>query len=95
MSAGRLRAGVGNTGYTRRVKIAVSLPDELFERAELAAERLGVNRSQLYARALEQFLLATGEDPVTAKLDALADELPAASGAALARRLIDSGGWEW
>lgn len=77
------------------MKIAISLSDKLFERAELAAERLGVNRSQLYARALEHFLLAHGEDPVTARLDALAEEVPAAAGAVAGRHLIDTGAWEW
>ena len=36
------------------------------------AARLGFNRSQLYARALEAFLFDQGEDPVTAKLDEIA-----------------------
>lgn len=79
------------------MKIAVSLPDELYRRADAAAEQLGLNRSQLYARALEQFLVSQGDDPVTATLDELADELaarPRAAGDA-GRRLIDSGHWEW
>ncbi|MGQ0632154.1 MAG: ChpI protein [Sporichthyaceae bacterium] len=77
------------------MKIAISLPDDLFTRAELAAERLGFNRSQLYARALEDFLIAQGADPVTARLDALAEELPQVDGSAAGRALIESGGWEW
>lgn len=77
------------------MKIAVSVPDELFERADDVAARLGLSRSQVYARALEQFLEAHGDDPVTAKLDELADEFEPAVGAAAARRLIESGQWEW
>lgn len=86
---------MGYTGYTWAVKIAVSLPDDLFARAELAAEQLGLNRSQLYARALEELLLGIGDDPVTARLDALADELPSAAGTTAGRWLIDAGAWEW
>jgi len=81
------------------VKIAVSVPDALHERAEEFAARLGMKRSQLYARAVEEFLLAHDEDAVTAALDALADEV-SSSGAegsdrAAGRALIDNGDWEW
>lgn len=37
-------------------KTAVSLPDELFERAAEFAERRGLSRSRLYAMALEELL---------------------------------------
>src|SRR5277367_3591540 len=40
-----------NSGYTVDMKTAVSLPDELFRRAEAIAHRLRVSRSQLYSRA--------------------------------------------
>lgn len=77
------------------MKVAVSLPTPLFEQAETSASRLGLNRSQLYARALEEFLLRQGGDPITARLDALADELGAGNGRHAGRRLIDAGDWEW
>ncbi len=77
------------------MKVAVSLPDELFARADEIASRLGLNRSQLYARALEEFLHAQGGDPVTAKLDELAGELDTGAGFGVGRRLIDTGAWEW
>ncbi len=85
------------TGYTQDMKIAISLPDELHQRADAVAARMGLNRSQLYARALEQFLQAKGEDPVTVALDALADALAGhvPSGADAGRKLIDDGRWEW
>lgn len=87
----------GYTGYTDGVKIAISLSDELYEDADRLARELGMNRSQLYARALEEFLAARREDEVTARLNELADELASAGadGAAIARRLIDGGQWEW
>jgi metal-responsive CopG/Arc/MetJ family transcriptional regulator len=77
------------------VKIAVSLPDELFDEAEQAAARLGLNRSQFYAQAIRLRLRELGPDPVTAKLDELADATASGLGASAARRLIDQGAWEW
>lgn len=91
---------MGITGYTRPVKTAISLPDSLYERAERAAQRLGRTRSALYAEALEAYLDATEEtDEVTAALDELFADAHAdasrAPGAAVGRRLIDSGQWDW
>lgn len=96
---GRPATPAGSTSYTLVVKIAVSVPDALFERAEEFAARLGLKRSQLYARAVEEFLLAHDEDAVTAALDALADEAKSSeaeeSGRAVGRALIGGGDWEW
>lgn len=79
------------------MKVAISIPDELHARADEAAARLGLNRSQLYARSVEEFLAANGEDPVTAALDALADDPhgAASAGVAAGRALIDARRWEW
>jgi len=81
------------------VKVAVSVPDALHVRAEEVAARLGLKRSQLYARAVEEFLLAHDEDVVTAALDALAGEAASSgagrSGRTVGQGLIDSGDWEW
>ncbi|HLI35760.1 MAG TPA: hypothetical protein VKV80_00235 [Streptosporangiaceae bacterium] len=77
------------------MKVAVSLPAELFKRADESAARLGLNRSQFYARAIEEFLRSLGDDPVTARLDELADEMGPDHGATAGRRLVDTGAWEW
>jgi metal-responsive CopG/Arc/MetJ family transcriptional regulator len=79
------------------MKIAVSVPDELFERADELAGRLGVSRSQVYARALEEYLASHDDehDPVTAKLNELAEQFEPVLTPAAARRLVDSGQWEW
>ena len=53
------------------VKTAVSLPDELFEQAEQLADRLGIPRSRLYARALTEYLERHRHDGVTEALDAV------------------------
>ena len=38
------------------MKTAISLPDETFARVEVAAHRLGVSRSEFFARAAERWL---------------------------------------
>ncbi len=83
------------------MKIAVSIPDELFYRAENAARREGLSRSGLYSRALAVFLATEAEptdDPVITKLNEMADlingiELPPSD--VVAREFVDSGTWEW
>jgi len=38
------------------MKVAVSIPEDLFDSAESLGKRLGVSRSRLYATALAEFL---------------------------------------
>lgn len=51
------------------VKVAISVPDALFEAGEEAAQRRGISRSRLYAEALKAYLLDLSDDEVTAQLD--------------------------
>jgi metal-responsive CopG/Arc/MetJ family transcriptional regulator len=51
------------------MKTAVSLPDELFKRAEAAARRRRVSRSQLYATALAEFLNREQRQAITDRLN--------------------------
>jgi metal-responsive CopG/Arc/MetJ family transcriptional regulator len=53
------------------MKIALSIPDELFESAETLGKRLGVSRSRLYATALADFVAKHQSRKVTARLDAV------------------------
>ena len=53
------------------MKTAISLPDRTFVRADAVARRLGISRSELYARALDAFLGPPTDDEVTAALDAV------------------------
>ena len=57
------------------MKTAVSLPDAVFRRAERLAKRLRVTRSELYSRALQEYVARHAPDAVTAALDRLHDEL--------------------
>jgi len=77
------------------MKVAISIADNLFAEAEQVAARLGLNRSQLYAQAIQRFLKSQDPDPVTAKLDELAGEFGSGAGAGAGRRLIERGAWEW
>ncbi len=61
--------------YTEGMKTAVSLPDDLFERAEALALRLGKSRSQVYREALAEYLFRREPQSVTAALDAVVDDV--------------------
>ena len=56
-------------GYTSGMKTAVSIPDDVFEDAERLASRLHTSRSQLYARALAEFVARHDDDEVTSRMD--------------------------
>lgn len=53
------------------MKVAVSLPDPVFDAAERLAEQLNVPRSRLYAEALAEYLGAHGAVVVKQQLDAV------------------------
>jgi metal-responsive CopG/Arc/MetJ family transcriptional regulator len=53
------------------MKTAISVPDDLFRQAEEAARRLGVSRSELYAKAIAEFLRQRDEDAITERLNAI------------------------
>ncbi len=59
------------------MKTAISVPDETFRRVEDAARRLGVSRSEFFARAAERWLDDLDEDHVTDAINAaVAGEAP-------------------
>jgi metal-responsive CopG/Arc/MetJ family transcriptional regulator len=53
------------------MKIAVSIPDDLFESSETLSKRLHLSRSRLYATALAEFLAKHRGSKLTERLDAL------------------------
>jgi len=59
------------------MKTAISLPDDLFRQAELAARRLKISRSQLYATAITEFLDRRRTSKVTERLNQIYAEEPA------------------
>ena len=79
------------------MKTAISIPDRIFRSAELAARRLKVSRSQLYAAAVAEYVARRKGAGVTEKLnevyaDAGASTLDPAFAAAQFRVL---GGERW
>jgi antitoxin MazE6 len=61
---GRLTA-TPERGNTAGMKVAVSIPDEVFAETEDLAKRLGTSRSEIYSRALSEFLGRHTPDRVT------------------------------
>ena len=70
------------------MKTAVSLPEDLFRKADKVAGELGIPRSRLFATALEQFLANHRQQAVTERLDAVYGDLPPGS-----RRTPWTRGW--
>jgi len=51
------------------MKTAISIPDSIFSAAEKLAHRLGISRSELYAKAVAEYIQEHRNDKVTKKLD--------------------------
>jgi len=84
-------------GYTLATKMAISLPDALFESAEFLAHSLGVSRSVLFATAVAEFIAQHDQTLVTGRLNAVyadaAAEQPDLSLAALQARSLPREQW--
>jgi metal-responsive CopG/Arc/MetJ family transcriptional regulator len=55
------------------MKMAISIPEELFESAERFARGRGMSRSELYATALRHYLGEYRSEMITARLDEIYD----------------------
>ena len=53
------------------MKVALSIPNELFDSAETLSRKLGVSRSRLYATALAEFLAKHRGRRTTDRLNAV------------------------
>lgn len=51
------------------MKTAISLPDSVFEQAEVLAQQLGLSRSELYTKALQAYLKRYNRDRILLKLN--------------------------
>lgn len=56
------------------MKVAISIPDELFVDAERLAQRSKTTRSQFYARALAEFVARHDDDYLTELLNQAYDD---------------------
>jgi len=59
-------AGEVSVGYTLGMKTAISIPDDIFAQADALARVLKTSRSDLYTRAVREYVARHGEDEVTA-----------------------------
>jgi len=57
------------------MKTAISLPDEVFERASRRAKDLGMSRSEFFARAADRYLDELDAESVTGQINASLDQL--------------------
>ncbi len=78
------------------MKIAISVPDGVFQAGEHLARQLGISRSQLYSDALAAYLSERGAAAVTARLNAVHGKEPVRPDPALAgaqRALLTDEAW--
>jgi metal-responsive CopG/Arc/MetJ family transcriptional regulator len=68
------------------MKTAVSIPDRVFQSAEKLAARLGVSRSELYAKALASLVEKHREDLITTQLNEVYG--PSSADSSLAREVV-------
>jgi metal-responsive CopG/Arc/MetJ family transcriptional regulator len=74
------------------MKTAVSIPDDIFDRAERLARERRVSRSQLYASALQAMI--SDNDETTAKLNEIFESVaPDAALTSAARRVFANSDW--
>jgi predicted transcriptional regulator len=78
------------------MKTAVSIPDDLYRRADALAQQQGKSRSQVYQEALAEYLSRREQSAVTAALDDVVAEVGAnvdAWTAEAARRTLEQNEW--
>jgi predicted transcriptional regulator len=57
------------------MKTAISLPDDIFDRADRLARRLRKTRSELYRDAVSEFIARHDPDAVTEAMDRVAAQI--------------------
>jgi metal-responsive CopG/Arc/MetJ family transcriptional regulator len=78
------------------MKTAISIPDDVFAQADHLAQKLKQSRSQLYSRAVREYVARHSGDDVTSALDALYAQEAAADdrfAATAAKRTLERSEW--
>ena len=78
------------------MKIAVSIPDDVFQQAEQLARRTETSRSALYARALAEYVARHTPDQITDAMNRVCDDLGLGVDpftAAASRRSLERSEW--
>ena len=77
------------------MKVAISLPDPVFEAAETIRRRLGVSRSRFYSKALEAHVRTHQADEIREALDEVYGSDDAAMDPVLDRLQADALREDW
>ena len=83
-------------GYTKSMKTAISIPDDVFEGAERLAKRTKKSRSQLFSQAVREYVARHAPDEITDAMDRTCAELGSPSDkfvSAAARRVLERTEW--
>ena len=78
------------------MKVAVSIPNAIFAETETLAKRLKTSRSDIYGRALHEFLGRHAPERVTELMNRVVQEIgdePDAFSARAARRVLERTEW--
>ncbi len=81
---------------TKGMKVAVSIPDDIFAEAEALAKRLKSYRSEIYSRALGEFIGTHAPDCVTERMNDVVRDVgpePDAFSAAAGRQVLKKTEW--
>lgn len=79
------------------MKTAISVPDDVFTRADAVARKHGLNRSQFYAAAARRYADHLEASGVTVAIDAALDDMDESTAGAIAagRALVAEQDDEW
>jgi predicted transcriptional regulator len=62
-------------GYTDGMKTAVSVPNDVFAKADRLARAMGKSRSEVYSAALREYVARHAPDEITEAVDSVVEEL--------------------
>ena len=78
------------------MKTAVSIPDDVFARAERLARRARQSRSEVFSRALREYVARHAPDEVTEAMDRVCADVGASPDgfvSVAARRILERSAW--
>jgi metal-responsive CopG/Arc/MetJ family transcriptional regulator len=82
------------------MKTAISVPDEIFQRASRRASDLGLSRSEFFARAADKYLHELDANSITKQIDAAlvaagGEDESSTAAVAAGHHLLAEGAEEW
>ena len=83
-------------GYTRGMKTAISIPEDVFRQAERLARRTRKSRSQLFTDAVREYVSRHAPDHVTDAMDRVCHDLDSPNDnfvSTAGRRLLERVEW--